>query len=82
MATGALPEGDHLGGSDAFVRKYSPRFGTEMWTMQLGTTDDDSAFAAAGDRDGVVLSGTTLGSFEGASNSGDGDVFLVRVAFT
>ncbi len=81
-ATGALPDGTHLGGSDAFLRKYAPRFGTEMWTMQLGTEDEDGAFAAAGDRKGVVLAGATLGSLEGSVNAGDRDVFVIRVAFT
>jgi hypothetical protein len=79
---GALPEGTHLGESDAFVRKYAPRLGTEMWTLQLGTDDYDGVFGMAGDRDGVVLTGTTHGSFEGFTNAGDRDVFLIRVAFT
>jgi len=79
---GALPDGAHAGETDGFLRKYSPRFGTEVWTSQLGTADHDGVFGVAGDRDGVVLAGSTLGSFEGYTNAGDRDVFLIRVAFT
>ena len=81
-AMGALPDGTHLGGSDAFLRKYSPRLGTEVWTMQLGTADDDDALAMAADHGGVVLAGTTYGSFEGFTTAGDRDAFVIRVAFT
>jgi len=80
--TGVLPDGSQLGGADAFVRKYSPRFGTAMWTMQLGTDLDDGAFSISGDRGGVTLVGATQGSFEGLTNVGDHDAFLTRIAFT
>jgi hypothetical protein len=79
---GALPDGTHLGGTDAFARKLSPRFGTGMWTMQLGTGGEDGAFGIAGDRQGVVLVGATHGSLEGFTNAGDGDALLIRIAFT
>jgi hypothetical protein len=78
---GELPDGSAVGGWDAFIRKYLPN-GTEIWTQQLGTIDLDSAYGVAVERTGLTLSGTTHGAFEGQSNGGDADSFLVRVAFS
>ena len=36
----------------------------------------------ASDAKGVVAVGTTHGAFEGQTNPGDRDVFLVRIAFS
>ena len=78
---GALPEGTPLGESDGFLRKYLPN-GTEVWTRQFGTTDYDAVYGMASDPKGVVAVGTTHGAFEGQTNAGDRDVFLVRIAFS
>ena len=77
---GELPDGTLLGESDGFLRKYLPN-GTEVWTRQFGTTDYDAVYGMASDPKGVVAVGTTHGAFEGQSNAGDRDVFLVRIAF-
>ena len=79
--TGALPEGTLLGESDGFLRKYLPN-GTEVWTRQFGTADYDAVYGMASDPKGVVVVGTTHGAFEGQTNAGDRDVFLVRIAFS
>jgi hypothetical protein len=79
--TGELPDGTQLGESDGFLRKYLPN-GTEVWTRQFGTADYDAVYGMASDPKGVVAVGTTHGAFEGQTNAGDRDVFLVRIAFS
>ena len=79
--TGALPDGAALGESDGFLRKYLPN-GTEVWTQQFGTADYDAVYGMASDPKGVVAVGTTHGAFEGETNAGDRDVFVVKIAFS
>ena len=79
--TGELPDGTPLGESDGFLRKYLPN-GTEVWTRQFGTADYDAVYGMASDPRGVVAVGTTHGAFEGQTNAGDRDVFLVKIAFS
>jgi hypothetical protein len=78
---GELPGGSPLGESDGFVRKYLLLKGTDIWTWQLGTDDYDRVAAAAADAGGVFIVGTTHGTFEGLTNAGDRDAFVVRAAF-
>ena len=78
---GELPDGTALGESDGFLRKYLPN-GTQLWTRQFGTPDYDAVYGMASDPKGVVAVGTTHGAFEGQTNAGDRDVFLVRIAFS
>jgi hypothetical protein len=79
--TGELHDGTQLGGSDGFLRKYLPN-GTQVWTRQFGPADNDAVYGMASDPRGVVAVGTTHGAFEGQTNPGDRDVFLVRIAFS
>lgn len=79
--TGELSDGTPLGESDGFLRKYLPN-GTEIWTRQFGTADYDAVYGMASDPRGVVAVGTTHGAFEGQTNAGDRDVFLVKIAFS
>lgn len=64
---GALAGQVSAGGSDAFVRRYDVS-GTQTWTRQFGTTENDSATAVAVDATGVYVAGSTLGSFAGAGS--------------
>jgi hypothetical protein len=79
--SGALPDGEHLGEWDGFVRKYLPN-GTQIWTRQLGTDDFDQVYGLSVEPTGLYVTGTTHGSFEGFENAGDRDVFVIRVAFS
>jgi hypothetical protein len=79
--TGELPDGTLLGESDGFLRKYLPN-GTEVWTRQFGTADYDAVYGMASDPNGVVVVGTTHGAFDGQTNAGDRDIFLVKIAFS
>jgi len=79
--TGALPDQELLGETDAFIRRYEPK-GTEVWTLQFGTSDFDQAYGFALGPRAAYVAGTTHGAFEGHVNAGDRDVFLTRVALT
>jgi hypothetical protein len=80
-ASGPLPDAEVIGEWDGYVRKYLPN-GTQMWTHQLGTDDYDRVYGIAVERTGVYLVGTTHGAFEGQTNAGDRDVFVLRVGFS
>jgi hypothetical protein len=71
---GTLPGATNRGGSDAFVRKFSPT-GSDAWARQFGTRADDAAGSAALIRDEVVVAGSTDGAFPGQTNFGATDVF-------
>jgi Bacterial Ig-like domain/Beta-propeller repeat len=75
---GGLDGNALVGGSDAFVVKYSSA-GARQWTRQLGTTDDDDAFGVATDASGnVYLTGDTFGSLPGNTSSGLADLFAAK----
>lgn len=80
-AAGALPDGELLGESDGFVRRYLPN-GTQIWTRQLGTTDYDRVYGLAVEPSGLYLVGTTHGVFDGQVFAGDRDVFVLRLGFS
>lgn len=69
--------GPNAGREDAFVIKYDPA-GTLAWTRQLGTTQDDDAYAVATDAAGnIFVTGRTLGSLDG-TNAGANDAFVAK----
>ncbi len=75
---GSLPGQASAGKSDAFVRKYDPN-GTEVWTRQFGTPDEDTAAGVAVDSAGnIYIAGDTLGSLPGQTSAGSYDVFVRR----
>ncbi len=78
LTSGALPGQTSSGGGDAFVRKYNGS-GSELWTMQFGTSTYDEAYDVAVDTfDNVYVAGQTYGALPGQTSSGDGDAFLVK----
>jgi hypothetical protein len=67
---------EHVGGYDAFVRKYDA-VGREVWTLQFGTNVDDYATGVAVDGAGnVLVVGDTYGSLAEDNIGGDSDVFV------
>ncbi len=79
--SGSLPSQSSGGRNDSFLRKYDST-GTEVWTRQFGTPEDDFAYAAAKALDGVYAGGHTSGTLPGGTSSGKSDAFLVRLAET
>ncbi|MDD5259661.1 MAG: SBBP repeat-containing protein [bacterium] len=75
----ALGGNRHIGGTDMFVAKYDAD-GRELWTRQLGSAESDQGAALACDRVGnIYVTGHTYGSFEGKTNAGGADIFLIKL---
>ena len=63
---------------DVFVTKRLPN-GTEVWTNQLGSDENDNPTDAAIDSHGnIYVSGYTKGAFEGLKNNGEKNAFLLK----
>lgn len=76
--SGALDGNSYAGGVDMFLTKYSPS-GTKQWTKQLGSWKDETVHGVVIDSSGnAIVTGTTTGDFDGNTNSGHEDVFLVK----
>ena len=73
---GALLGQTSSGGEDAFVRKYDGS-GSELWTMQFGTSADDTASSVAVDSsNNIYVAGGTDGTLPGQSSSGGWDAYV------
>ncbi len=72
----SLPRQKTKGGTDAFVRKYSPRGGI-YWTRQFGTPRFDVASSVEVSKSGsIVVAGETDGRFRGQTSKGSTDAFI------
>ena len=68
-------DGANAGGRDAFLSKYNAA-GSQLWSRQFGTSDDDESLAISADKLGnIFVAGYTVGSLEGV-NAGGRDAFL------
>lgn len=77
--SGVLPGKTSAGDKDAFLRKLSPT-GSEIWTIQFGTSGAERLGAVALDgSDNIYCAGGTDGAFPGFTNTGDFDVVLVKL---
>jgi hypothetical protein len=76
---GSLNGNPSAGGSDVFIVKYGLQ-GTVHWTVQFGTAQQEQASGIAVDTNtgDVYVSGWTFGSFPGAANAGDSDLFVAK----
>jgi hypothetical protein len=72
---GSLPGQSFVGFFDAFVRKYSFD-GSEVWTRQFGTPDDDEILGVSVDASGVYVAGFTNGILPSQSRAGILDAFV------
>jgi hypothetical protein len=73
---GALTADGSSGGTDAFVRKFSPT-GKEVWTRQFGAAGDDAADGVAIDPSAkVYVAGHTRGALPGQVSLGNDDAYL------
>ena len=72
---GSLNASGNRGGSDAFVRKFSPA-GSLLWSRQFGTSKGDDAGAVVLVKHQAVVTGVTAGTFPGQTNRGGADVFI------
>jgi hypothetical protein len=77
---GGLDGNTPLGGYvDIFLVKYNSS-GTKQWTKQFGTSlyDENNGGIAVDSLDNIFVTGETYGAFDGNSNSGEQDIFLVK----
>jgi len=75
---GDLDGNSNSGKWDLYLVKYSSS-GTKQWTKQLGSPEEDKAQGVATDTSGnIYIVGGTGGDLDGNSNSGLGDIFLVK----
>jgi hypothetical protein len=67
------------GDKDAFVRKYD-HAGTEVWTCQFGSSDNDGATGGVSvDGSGVYVAGFTDGTLPGQASAGSTDAFVAKL---
>ncbi|MDC0253517.1 SBBP repeat-containing protein, partial [Bacteriovoracales bacterium] len=70
--------GDNTNDADFFLAKYNSS-GTIQWLAQLDTTSDNFAQDIVIDTsNNIYITGYTKGSFDGSSDSGGSDIFLVK----
>jgi len=75
---GGLDGNTNSGGTDIFLVKYNSS-GTKQWTKLLGTYSYDEGKGVTTDSSGnIYVTGWTKGGLDGNTNSGDGDIFLVK----
>ena len=75
---GEIVKDGQLGGSDAFVAKYNVD-GALHWKQQLGTAGEDTANSLAIGNEGIYLTGSTSGDFDGNNQGGD-DIWIAKFA--
>ena len=70
------------GTADCFIMQYSST-GSREWVIQFGSTAHDYLYGLAvdtvGSVDDIYGTGYSAGTFEGQSNSGSNDIFLIKV---
>ncbi len=66
---------------DVVLRRYDSR-GKLGFAIQTGTTGFDLPGSLALDRSGIYLGGSTDGAFDGFTNAGSFDAFLMKIALT
>ncbi len=75
---GGLDGSAHGEDADFIVVKYDAD-GNKIWTRQFGTGFNDYAIGIAVDGSGnIYVTGFTYGSFDGYTNAGDADFFVVK----
>jgi len=75
---GGINGNTNAGTDDTFIIKYDAN-GIEQWTRQIGTPANDTAYGIATDIAGnVYVTGQTGGNFDGNTNHGGDDIFVVK----
>lgn len=78
--TGTLTGAASAGASDGFLAKFD-QSGTRLWLRQFGTSGNETVTSVGVDGGGnAFVAGQTPGSFDGKTNLGDSDLFLLKFA--
>ena len=76
--SGGLDGNTSSGNNDLFLVKYNSS-GTKRWTKRLGTSSNDHGWEVTVDSsNNLYVTGRTYGGLDGNTNSGSGDLFLVK----
>lgn len=76
--TGSFDGQINSGGFDFFIIKFNSN-GTHLWTIFKGSSYLDCAYGIAYDPNGYIcIIGYKSGSFDGQTNSGNEDIFVVK----
>jgi len=71
--------GPNSGGADVFLMNLDSQTGSPIWIRQFGSSGDDLATRVSVDiNSNAYVIGYTNGGLEGYSNSGGGDLFVVK----
>ena len=75
--TGTLPGLTSAGVHDVFLRRLGSATGVELWSVQFGTSGNDTGAGVAVDGNGdVYIVGYTPGTLPGQANAGNYDAFV------
>lgn len=75
---GELAPGEAKGLADAWLAKYSPD-GQQIWLRQLGSLSSDYAYGISpAPMGGVVVTGYTIGTFDGQQKQGGYDAWIAH----
>jgi Tfp pilus assembly protein PilZ len=78
LTWGGLNGNANAGSADIFLIKYDSA-GNKIWTRQAGTSDADMGSGVAVDSSGnIYVIGATHGGFDGNTNAGSADIFLMK----
>ena len=74
---GSLPGFTSAGVDDVFLRRLGSATGVELWTIQFGTTGNDTGSGITVDPNGdVYIVGDTQGTLPGQTTAGNADAFV------
>lgn len=74
---GSLDNSIYNGGDDLFLIKFDFS-GIKLWTVQMGTPEDDYGNKLEVSHSGVYVTGFTKGNFDNNKSSGKDDIFLTK----
>ena len=74
---GSLDNNFYNGGDDLFLTKYDFT-GEKLWTVQIGTPEDDYGNGLAVNPSGIYVTGFTKGDFKDNNSAGKDDIFLIK----
>ena len=80
---GAWDAGAWVGSFDAFLMQYDSSGTTRQWVLQVGSSSNDYLLGIAIDKvdsvDDIYGIGYSQGNFDGLTNTGNNDIFLIKV---
>jgi hypothetical protein len=73
---GVLPGQVSAGLADAFIIKYTTDLTSALWTLQFGSSQNDTATGISADALGLYVAGGTAGTLPGQTSAGANDAYV------